>query len=293
MKCFKAVTTDNKIIYLDPNDIHTDDRLQVRSKRSIKVDERDAVDKRLEDTRKRLFKVINAGEHVDPIEVFDNDGEWLVFDGHNRLAVYQKVRRKRDIKIPVKILPYSYQEALAKGYTVNTKHGVGLTEREASQAAFRSCVYSENEIPTNDLVQQGIGIRTAQMIKKAAKMLRDEAVIAIGDSPDQIASKVSRWCSDMLKKGYAPAGSNRIHTDDHGFPRYRFVIEKKPVKEPNEGYLIEHMAQTLEKLVGQDSDIFLRALKRISHKSRLGLPVTVKTNKKRNVKVDEDDDWDF
>lgn len=284
----------NNVIYLDPNDIQTDSRLQVRSKRSIKVDERDSVDKRLEDTRKRIYKVVSAGEHVDPIEVFDNDGEWLVFDGHNRLAVYQKIRKKRDIKIPVKVLPYSYREALSKGYTVNTRHGVGLTEREASQAAFRSCVYSENEIPTNDLVQQGIGIRTAQMIKKAAKVLRDEAAINSGDTIDQVASKVTRWCREMVKKGYSMrSGVDRIHTDDHGFPRYRFVLEKQPEQTPNESYMVQHMAETLEKLVKSNSDAFLKALRKISHKKRLDLPITVKTNKKRSEAKLEEDDWDF
>ena len=284
---------NDKTIYLDPNEVHTDDRLQVRSLNVLGLTDREAVEKRLQDLRKRLFKVIDSGEHVDPIELIEHDGKLWVFDGHNRLEVYKKVRQKRDIKIPALVLPYTYRQALAKGHTVNTRHGVGLTSGEASQAAFRSCVYSTEDVPTNELIQQGLGERLAQKIKQAARVLREEAAITEEDHVHEIDAKIARWCAQMAKQGYAPAGSKSIRTDDHGFPRYRFVLDRKPTKELNEGYLIERMAQDLEKLVEQDPEIFLRALKKVSHKSRMGLPVTVKTNPKRKTKQAEPEELDF
>lgn len=124
-------------------------------------------------------------------------------------------------------------------------------------------------------------------------MLREEATITEEDHVHEIDAKIARWCAQMAKQGYAPAGSKSIRTDDHGFPRYRFVLDRKPTKELNEGYLIERMAQDLEKLVEQDPEIFLRALKKVSHKSRMGLPVTVKTNPKRKTKQAEPEELDF
>lgn len=71
----QVVTMNDKTIYLDPNEVHTDDRLQVRSLSVLGLTDREAVEKRLQDLRKRLFKVVDSGEHVDPIELIEHDGK--------------------------------------------------------------------------------------------------------------------------------------------------------------------------------------------------------------------------
>ncbi|OJF67965.1 hypothetical protein BK026_03755 [Alteromonas sp. V450] len=281
---------NEKIMYLDPNEVDTDPRLQVRSETVYGDDSRGEAES-LAALRKRLFKIVSAGEHTDPIEVFRDGDEWLVFDGHNRLQVYQKVAEKTPTKIPAIVRPYSFKEALSLAYMVNTRHGVSVSPSDATRAAFRSCIFSNDGISTSELVKQGLGERLAQKVRQAARQLIEEAEVVRSDDENDIIGKVTRWCKKMAKEGYARAGLETIPTDHLGFPSYRFVLDRKPIEDRSEAARIEQMARSIEKLVEQDEDVFLAALKRVSRKTRLDLPVSVKRREKRQEDLDEDLDF--
>lgn len=264
-----------KITYLDPNEVQTDERLQVRSIAIYGDKSRGDEAESLKAMRKRIYRVVDAGEHVDPIEVIKHGDEWLVFDGHNRLAVYQKVAEKKPVKIPVVVLPYTLKQALALGYKVNTKHGVRITSSDATKAAFRACVYSYNTIEVKEIVQQGISVRTAQAIRQAARKLIEESQIFEDDDENEVKRKVTQWCNQKTRQ-FARSGLDSVQTDHLGFPSYKFVLQPQPTRELSEKAQIEHMAKQIEKLVEQDEFVFLKALKKVSRKGRLGLPVSVK-----------------
>lgn len=276
-----------KITYLDPNEIQTDDRLQVRSVAIFGDKSRGDEAGRLKEMRKRIYAIVSEGQHVEPIEVIKCDGEWLVFDGHNRLSVYQKVAEKKPVKIPAVVLPYTLKQALALGYKVNTQHGVSVNKSDATKAAFRACVYSNDTIEVPELISQGTGKRLAQKIRQAARKLIEEAGIFESDDENDVRRKVAKWCKRMAKEGHARAGLDNIQTDHQGFPSYRFVLDRKPPRELSESAQVEHMAKQIEKLVEQGEDIFLKALKKVRSSDRMDLPISFK-RKKRSVPDDAD-----
>lgn len=263
-----------KITYLDPNEVQTDERLQVRSIAIYGDKSRGDEAESLKAMRQRIYRVVDAGEHVDPIEVIKHGDEWLVFDGHNRLAVYQKIAEKKPVKIPVVVLPHTLKQALALGYKVNTQHGVRISTSDTTKAAFRACVYSFGAIEKNQIIQQGISERTAQAIRQAASKLIKEAHILESDDENEVKRKVTQWCNKKAKQ-YARSGLDSIQTDHLGFPSYKFVLKPKPTQELSEKAQIEHMANQIEKLAKLDEYIFLKALSKVSRKTRMDLPVSV------------------
>lgn len=278
---------NEKITYLDPNEVETDPRLQVRSVAVYGEDSRMDEAERLKALQSNLHSVVSAGEHSEPIEVFRHDDQWLVFDGHNRLEVYQKVAKKTPVKIPAIIRPYNFKEALSLAYMVNTRHGVSVSKSDATKAAFRSCVFANNDVSVKELIRQGLGERVAQKVRQAARMLIEEAEVTPSDDENEVSRKVTRWCKRMAKEGYARSGLDKIQTDHLGFPSYRFVLDRKPIEDRSEAVRIEQMARSIEKLVEQDADVFLAALKRVSRKTRMDLPVTVKRREKRREELDD------
>ncbi|MCU7554419.1 hypothetical protein OCL06_07400 [Alteromonas sp. ASW11-19] len=279
---------NEKITYLDPNDVETDPRLQVRSVAVYGEDSRIDEGERLKALQSSLHSVVSAGEHSEPIEVFRHDEQWLVFDGHNRLEVYQKVAKKTPVKIPAIIRSYNFKEALSLAYMVNTRHGVSVSRSDATKAAFRSCVFSNDGITVKELIKQGLSERVAQKVRQAARKLIEEAEITSSDDENEITGKVTRWCKRMAKEGFARAGLDSISTDHLGFPSYRFVLDRKPIEDRSEAARIEQMARSIEKLVEQDADVFLAALKRVSRKTRMDLPITVKRQQKSKLQLDEE-----
>ena len=282
---------NEKITYLDPNEVETDPRLQVRSVAVYGEDSRIDEAERLKALQSNLHSVVSAGEHAAPIEIFRHDDQWLVFDGHNRLEVYQKVAKKTPVKIPAIIRPYTFKEALSLAYMVNTQHGVGVSKSDATKAAFRSCVFANNDISVKELIRQGLSERVAQKVRQAARMLIEEAEITPADDENEVSRKVTRWCKRQAKEGFARSGLDKIQTDHLGFPSYRFVLDRKPIEDRSEAVRIEQMARSIEKLVEQDADVFLAALKRVSRKTRMDLPVSVKRREKRKEDLDEDLDF--
>jgi len=285
---------NEKITYLDPNEIQTDPRLQVRSEVAYGSSSPSEEKSRLTALRKRIERVVTSGEHSDPIEVFTHDDDWLVFDGHNRLEVYQRVAKRSPVKIPVIIRPYTLKEALGRAYLVNTRHGVAVSQKDATRAAFRSCVFSNDGITTADLIKQGLGERLSQKVRQAARTLIDEAKISATDDEQEVIAKVGRWCKRMAREGYAKAGADSIPTDHLGFPSYRFVLDKKPTEDKGDNAKIEAIASSIEALAQSDPYLFLKALKRVSNKARMDLPVRVsKIEQYADSHGDDDEDYEF
>jgi hypothetical protein len=269
---------NEKITYFDPLEIQTDPNLQVRSSSVFGDDLTNEVES-LKAMRSRIRQVVSAGHHVAPIELIKFNDEYFVFDGHNRLEVYQEIAEKQAIKIPAVVLPYTMKEALALSYRVNTQHGVAVSLGDSTKAAFRACIYSNNTIKTKDLTQQGLSESLAQKLRRAAKILIEEAKISTDDNPEIIQSKVKVWVSKMAKEYARSDGSNTIPSDHLGFPSYRFVLERKTPAQFNDKQRVAQLADKLEKIALADIDIFLAALKKISRNDRLGLPLRVSKKK--------------
>lgn len=89
---------NEKITYFDPLEIQTDSNLQVRSSSVFGDDLTNEVES-LKAMRSRIRQVVSAGHHVAPIELIKFNDEYFVFDGHNRLEVYQEIAEKQAIKI--------------------------------------------------------------------------------------------------------------------------------------------------------------------------------------------------
>ncbi|QTH72033.1 ParB/RepB/Spo0J family partition protein [Pseudoalteromonas xiamenensis] len=266
------------ITYFDPFEIQTDPNLQVRSSSAFDDDLTNESES-LKAMRNRIRQVVTAGHHVEPIKLIKCDGEYFVFDGHNRLEVYQEIAEKQSLKIPAIVLPYTRKEALAQGYRVNTQHGVAVSLGDSTKAAFRACVYSYNAIQTKDLTQNGLSDSLAQKLRRAAKILIEEAEISEEDSAETIQSKVIAWTGRMAKKYGRADGANTIPRDHLGFPSYRFVLERKTPAKFNEKQRIAQLADKLEKIAQADPDIFLAALKKISRNDRLDLPIRISKRK--------------
>ena len=279
--------------YLPLSEITTDFRLQVRTDRMLQRGQKEVKNIRLEVMVDRIATSLEAGQEIEPIKVIRHDGEYLVFDGHHRLKAYQEAFPNDDPQVAVKIMPYSYHEALAEGYSVNTNHGEGLHDNERSQAALRSCVYSPEDIKAKALQREGIKERLAQKITQAARVLKEEAEIKPSDSPDEIDEKIAAWMAQLPRDLYRLEGSPRFKVDDHGFPSYRFILERRGnIQEPNQAARIAAITKTLQAIVDEDTIAFLKALKKVAHKKNRDLNITV--HRIEEPKYDEDDeDADF
>lgn len=259
------------------DEIKTDPRLQVRSPKLLAGGEKAAKDIRLGEMHQRLVNCLESGEELAPIKVIEHKGEYLVFDGHHRLKAYQEVFPFDNRKVPVEIERLTYREALGKGFTVNADHGEGLHSSERSQAALRSCIYSPFEVKAKDLVsKQGISESVSQKVTRAARRLKKEAAISPKDNPNVIDRKVSKWIEELPKGVFSADGKRLFKIDDHGFPTYRFILEKKAGRDVESDEMkIAQIQKTLEGLVDEDYYAFRKALKKVAHSSNRDLRITI------------------
>jgi hypothetical protein len=286
--------------------IETDSRLQVRSHNLLSAGLQTSKEARLDDQHDRLVNTLKAGGVVEPIRViksdsdsrdedgFSPDSDYLVFDGHHRLKAFKDHSPLDNPEVPVEILPYSFKEALSLGYTVNMTHGEGLTDKERTQAALRSCVYNSSNTKPKDIKRAvGIAQSTAEKITRAARRLKDEADIQPNDTPGAIDKKVCQWVNDQPPEYYREGRLPLFRLDSHGFPTYGFILERKVGREnETDAFKVQRLVQKLEALVDEDYDIFRAALKKVAHKKNRDLKVTVKdlNRQQENVK-DEDDEF--
>ncbi|MCV6626099.1 MAG: ParB N-terminal domain-containing protein [Cellvibrionaceae bacterium] len=245
---------------------------------SLSSREREAKGLRLGAQHSRLVNCIEAGGTLDPIQVIDNGGVYLVVDGHHRLEAYADAFPLDNPDVPVEILPWSYAEALGKGHLINASHGEGLSLKEKSPAALRACVYSDREIKAKELVAtQGCGQSVAAKVTRAAKILRQEAGIEHGDSPDAIDEKVGQWLEDLPREYRNAEGRLSFKLDSHGFPPYLFILQRRPVKEfKSDAATVERLAKRMEGMLDEEgADTFRAALKKVARASRRDLHITV------------------
>lgn len=282
--------TKDKLTTLPLDLIETDSRLQVRTSKMLSTYSQAAKQVRLDDQHDRIVHVIESGSNLKAIEVIQHKGSYLVFDGHHRLKAYRDAYPLDNPEVPVVILPLTYREALAQGYTVNMDHGEGLDATERSQSSLRSCVYSSTKIKAKDLQQAaGFSLSLAQKITRAAKLLKEEAEIVSTDTPRTIDEKVSQWCQKQPPQCYGSDKRPLFKIDDHGFPNYRFVLERKHTRDTtSDAQKVERMVKTLEGLVDDDWDIFREALRKVARKTNRDLNITV--HRVEESKEPEDND---
>jgi hypothetical protein len=211
----RTLMTKGQLTTLPISSIETDPRLQVRSHNLLSAGLQTSKEARLEDQHDRLVNTIKAGGDVEPIRVIKSDSDsldendfgptadYLVFDGHHRLDAYRAHSPLDNPDVPVELLPYSFKEALSLGFTVNMAHGEGLTDKERTQAALRSCVYSPTDTKPKDIKGVvGIAQSTAEKITRAARRLKEEADIQPEDTPDEIDGKVRSWVNNHPPEYY-------------------------------------------------------------------------------------------
>jgi hypothetical protein len=239
---------------------------------------------------------------VEPIRVIksdsrDEDGfgpnaDYLVFDGHHRLEAFRDHSPLDSPDVPVEILPYSFKEALSLGYTVNMRHGEGLTDKERTQAALRSCVYnSSNPKPKDIKGAVGIAQSTAEKITRAARTLKEEADIQPNDTPDDIDKKVQKWVENHPPEYYREGRHPLFRVDSHGFPTYGFILDRKVGREnETDAFKVQRLVQKLVAIVDVDFYIFRAALKKVAHKKNRDLKVTVKDLNRQQVNAKDEDD---
>ncbi|UAA39603.1 ParB-like nuclease domain-containing protein [Paraneptunicella aestuarii] len=279
--------------HLPLSEITTDFRLQVRTDAMLQRGQKEVKGLRLEAMVDRIATSLEAGQKIEPIKVIRHGGEYLVFDGHHRLKAYQEAFPNDDPQVAIEIMPFSYHEALAKGYYVNTTHGEGLNDTERSQAALRSCVYSHEDIKAKALQREGIKERLAQKITQAARQLKKEAEINPSDNPDEIDEKIGAWINRLPRNCYSSDGARLFKLDDHRFPTYRFILERKAnTREPTQTARVAALTKTLEAIVDEDYIVFLKALKKVAHKNNRDLNITVHRIEEPKY-YEDDEDADF
>ena len=262
--------------YLQLSEITTDFRLQVRTESMLQRGEKEVKKIRLETMVDRIVTSLEAGQDIEPIKVIKHKGEYLVFDGHHRLKAYQYAFPFDNPQVSVEIMPLSYHEALAKGYSVNTTHGEGLNDTERSQAALRSCIYSPEDIKAKALQREGLKERLSQKITQAARQLKKEAGIKPKDSPRVIDQKVAAWIKKLPSDCFNADGARLFKLDDHNFPTYRFILERKTHGKPeSDEAKVEVFIKTLEALVDEDYYAFRQALKKVAHRKNKDLNITI------------------
>lgn len=278
--------------HLPLSEITTDFRLQVRTNAMLQRGEKEVKKIRLESMVDRIVNSLEAGQDIEPIKVIKHKDEYLVFDGHHRLKAYEYAFPYDNPQVSVEIMPFSYHEALAKGYYVNTSHGEGLNDTERSQAALRSCVYSPKDIKAKALQREGMKERLSQKITQAARQLKKEAGIKPKDSPRVIDQKVAAWIEKLPRDCYSVDRSRLFKLDDHGFPTYRFILERKTYGKPDSDEArVEMFIKALEELVNEDFFAFRQALKKVAHKRNKALNITV--HRMEPPRDEEEDDEEF
>jgi hypothetical protein len=270
------MTQENKR-FLPLSDIETDQRLQVRTDKMLPGGTQAAKGLRLDEQHHRLVNILESGSNLEPVKVIKHKESYLVFDGHHRLKAYEDAFPLGNPEVPVEVLSLSYREALAQGFTVNANHGEGLHVVERSQAALRSCIYSNTEIKAKELKQkQGVSQSLAEKITRAARLLKQDAKLNQNDSPRVIDEKISVWISTLPRPLFKADGKPLFKLDDHGFPSYRFILERKVGRDIDpEKFKVEKIAKTLEAIIDEDYDAFRKALKKVAHVSNRNLQITM------------------
>lgn len=282
---------DPRLKDLPLEQIQTAPLLQVRSDKVLSGSERDRKSQELEQQHQRLLRIIDSGSYLEPIQVIEENGTFLVFDGHHRLEAYLE-RLPASARVPVEILPYSFADALAKGYMVNALHGASLRDRERTQACFRSLLFSADEIPTSELQLQGISLSLAQKLKKAAVQLKQETAISPSDSVEVRLDKVRIWTKQEIKRnGEHTGGRPSFVRDEHGIPSYRYVLERKALPaELSDEARLGQMVAALEKHLESDPFTFRQAVKRLSKRHDLKIRVSNWEVSKSSEGLEDNDD---
>ncbi|HZH52727.1 MAG TPA: ParB/RepB/Spo0J family partition protein [Microvirga sp.] len=76
----------------------------------------------------------NTKEPLDPITVYERDGQLVVIDGHHRLKAYQEVWWEQPV--PVQVFQGNLREAREAAFTANSKGQRPLTLQERQEKAW-------------------------------------------------------------------------------------------------------------------------------------------------------------
>ncbi|MBU6433780.1 MAG: ParB/RepB/Spo0J family partition protein, partial [Nitrospirae bacterium] len=82
-----------------------------------------------------LIRALHATKALDPITVIRVGGEWILIDGHSRLAAYQEAGGRRT-HIPVTVFSGTLDEALQYSIAANTPDKANMTREEKREAMF-------------------------------------------------------------------------------------------------------------------------------------------------------------
>lgn len=83
-----------------------------------------------------LVQALTEGESLPPILIWKLKEEWVVLDGHHRLAAYQQVKQSSD-RIPVRVFSGSFNQAVAQSIRSNRSDKLRMSRHEKENAAWK------------------------------------------------------------------------------------------------------------------------------------------------------------
>lgn len=120
-----------------------------------------------------LIAALNSGQELDPMTVWINEqGHYIVVDGHHRLAAYQAVNWKKKVKVEVHTC--SQAEARLLALSENAKARLPMTQVERGNAAW-ALVCDEFDYSKRQIVEAtGISSGTVATMRRVKKQLEAE-----------------------------------------------------------------------------------------------------------------------
>lgn len=114
----------------------------------------------VEELAQQLSLKLETG--LDPIVVFWSGREWLLVDGHHRLAAYKESEEWGDKPVPVSPFKGSLQSALVESVGLNSKVYLQFDQQDRLDAAWRLLCLGE---PKADEVITATGVSRRQVFK--------------------------------------------------------------------------------------------------------------------------------